>query len=275
MSEDYSPIIYGVCLIIGGVAMSYVSPKDIVSKQPIHALFFVSIVCTMSYCYIYIMLSIFGATASPGYLKAFNTIANLSDAITGVCLETCYILRLVACARMFKRRKLIYLLFIFPGVYVITDALAIANYYLETPVNIIQSQWGMFNFMLMIGDIISHVATVTILLRNAGNLKDPREKRDLEIVAAAALSNQALFLIFCCISFGEITYSTALIYFSWTMDHIVFCLVNRHIRLFLSSRGYSDGNSSHASKSIEMDSKISSGGAIAHERVVSLVATEV
>ena len=271
---DYSPIIYGFSLVLGGLAMSYVSPQDIRSKHPFHALFFVSIICTMIFCYIYIMLALYG-DSSPVCVKIFSTIADIADATTGLCLEACYIVRLYACARMCKNRRLIYLLFIFPVIYVFTDVISIANYYLEHPIAIDQAQYGMFCFVLMIGDIISHVLTVTILLKNAGTLKDPKEKRDLEIVATLALINQACFLVFCCTSFVETTYSTALIYFSWTLDHIVFCLVNRHIRLFLSSRGYSDGSSAYASKPVEMDSKLSSGGAIAHERVVSVVAADV
>lgn len=272
---DYSPIIYALSMIVGGIAMSYASPKDIV-RRTVPCLYFISIFCSLVFCYIYVMLSLFGT--DPAIVRGFNTVADVADFITAWGLEACYILRLLACLRMYRHKNLVYLLFIFPAVYTLTDIISISNYFLKTPITVSQAQYGMFCFFLMIGDIISHITTVYILLTNASNLKEARQKRNLEIVAATAVLNQVCFLSFCCLSFYETTYSTALIYFSWILDHIIFSLVNRHIRLFLNSRGYSDSGSSHRVSEMESKASANNGtangannGAIVHERAVAMM----
>ena len=248
--EDYSSIIWTSALVLAGLAMSRVQPGFMRGKT-IPCLYLTSITCTTTYLF----LASIGPQVAPGGSAsvAFSTVQAIADATTGVCLETCYILRLTACLRLYKRRNIVYLLFLFPLSYIFTDILAIAELY-TTKLVVSQVSFAMFNLTLMVGGIISHVATIVILLKNAGNLKDDQERKGLKRVAVLAITNQIFFLSFCLLSFVEVTYSVALIYLSWTMDHIVFSLVNEHIRSFLlsSNRETSDsgGNSSKQEVSV-------------------------
>lgn len=268
---DFSPIIFASTLVVGGFAFSFTRFPELRKGNIIACLYLISIVSTITFNFLSIMLFIFGPL-DPRVPLVITTIQAFPDGITALALETCYILRLFACVRLVKFRKAVYLLFIFPVGYTVADMLTITENFSVTPPQLTQAWWGMFNFMFMVGCIISHISTIVILIRNMGNLKDPLEKRNLIIIGAAQVINQAFFLAFCCLSFVDVVYSTALIYFSWAIDHIIFSLVNDHIRSFITSSGsLEQPNSSSVNESQEM-SKVSV--ARVHSEVIPISVVE-
>jgi hypothetical protein len=280
-ATNYAPIIYLTTLVVAGVALSYIRFREIIRRHsPIPILYATSIISTTTYSYLQLIMYLF--PGNPTVILALSTIQCIVDAITGVTLESCYILRFYSCVRMSPRRRLVYVLFIFPFVYIITDILAIIALFDDTFI-VSQASYGMFNFVLMVGGIITHCSTIVILLRNSGNLKDKKEKVELKVVAVLAIANQICFLVFCCLCFNEVVYSTSLVYLSWTTDHIVFSLVNRHIRSFLLSTNQSDPDDSSNSKVTserEPDSQVSKTArdhsmvAVAHEKFSTMNETE-
>jgi len=251
-SVDFSPIIFTATLVVGGVALQFTRFSELRKGNIIATLYLISIVSTIGYNFLSIMLFIFGSL-DPAVPLVITTIQAFPDAITALALETCYIIRLSACVRLVKFRHAVYILFIFPILYTVADVLTIYQNFSKTPLVLTQAWWGMFNFMFMIGCIISHISTVAILVKNMGNLKDPVEKRNLIIISVAQIVNQSFFLVFCCLSFVDVVYSVALIYFSWTIDHIIFSLVNRHIKTFITSSGsIEQPNSSSANEGQDM-----------------------
>ena len=240
-AEDYTSFIYSAALLVGGFTYSYVQMKQVLTpRTTLPILFFVSITCTMIFCYISIWQSLFASNAAAS--NALLTIQYIVDMTTAFCLETCYILRLAACLQMYRYRLGVYFLFVFPVIYVFNDVFAIVHQYTNNAINIGSVAYGTFNMMLIIGGMISHLTTVIVLLKNSNHLKDERERRHLQYVAAAALCNQGLYFIFCIVSFFEIDYSVAVLYLIWTVDHIIFTKVNQHIKSFLHSDSSESGN---------------------------------
>ena len=242
-AEDYTSFIYSAALLVGGFTYSYVQMKQVLTpRTTLPILFFVSITCTMIFCYISIWQSLFASNAAAS--NALLTIQYIVDMTTAFCLETCYILRLAACLQMYRYRLGVYFLFVFPVIYVFNDVFAIVNQYTDNAVNINSVAYGMFNMMLIIGGIISHLSAVVILLKNASKFKDERERRHLQYVAIAAFCNQGLYFVFCIVSFFEIVYSVAILYLIWAVDHIIFTKVNQHIKSFLLSTNANDSSDS-------------------------------
>lgn len=240
---DFTSLIYSATLLVAGYAASYVQRRQILRPNtPIPVLYFVSIICFVTFCYISIWYSVVAGDHAAA--QALLTIQYIADATTAVCLEACYILRLRACLKMYPHRNWSLLLFVFPSAYVLNDLFAIIDQYTDNAVNIGSVGYGMFNMTLIVGGIISHLSAVVILLTNAKSLKDEHERRNLQLVAAAAFLNQTLYFIFCLVSFWEITYSVAVLYLIWAVDHIIFTKVNQHIRRFLLSNHHSDSGES-------------------------------
>jgi hypothetical protein len=232
---DYSPVIFLFNLVLGGIAASFINFHGKRSLQPFAYFYSVSICCVVAYDICYLLSFLY---PDPQVISNVMTTMSVLDMVTSVCLETCYILRLKACLVLYNRRWLANMLWIFPAVYVWTDIIAIVNQYNHDVLRMIPAGWGMFNVCLMVGSIISHCSTVYILLRNADNLKDERDRRRLQVISFVAIANQLAFLICCGIAFVEVTYSTSLIVTTWTLDHIIFNLVNEYIKKFLNSQGH-------------------------------------
>ena len=242
-AEDYTSFIYSAALLVGGYTYSYIQVEQILRPRiSLPILFFVSITCTMLFCYISIWQGLFATDLAA--TNALLTIQYLVDMTTAVCLETCYILRLAACLQMYPYRKGVYVLFVFPVIYVFNDVFAIVNLYTDNSINISSVAYGMFNMMLISGGILSHLSAVVVLLKNASKFKDENERRHLQYVAIAAFCNQGLYFVFCIVSFFEIVYSVAVLYLIWTADHIIFTKVNQHIKSFLLSTNASDSSGS-------------------------------
>ena len=240
---DYTPFIYGISLLIGGFIFSYIQPRQVLwPHTALPVLFLLSITCTMIFCYISVWQSLFASNTAAS--NALLTIQYIVDMTTAFCLETCYILRLAACLQMYRYRLGVYFLFVFPVIYVFNDVFAIVNLYTDNSINISSVAYGMFNMMLIIGGILSHLSAVVVLLKNASKFKDENERRHLQYVAIAAFCNQGLYFVFCIVSFFEIVYSVAVLYLIWTADHIIFTKVNQHIKSFLLSTNASDSSGS-------------------------------
>ena len=134
------------------------------------------------------------------------------------------------------------------------DLLALINMFNNNIVPVSQVGFGVFNMFLVVGSLISHLSTVVILLKNAGNLKDEEDRRNLQIVATLAVVNQTLYFIFCVVSLWELYISAAVLWVFWAFDHVIFIQVNRHIKKFLISNNHSDssesGNFHHRSSKV-------------------------
>jgi len=100
MSEITAPL-FGLALIAGGWAISYVQPQQVLRpRTAIPVLYFTSCVAFLTYAYLGSWISLVG-TNTLGYVVVV-TILNIVAAISAMCLEACYILRLSACLKMYS-----------------------------------------------------------------------------------------------------------------------------------------------------------------------------
>jgi hypothetical protein len=234
---DDSPLIYAVALVVGGFALQWVNLKSLRScSNIIGPLYLISLLAVLVTCYIDSLWAQLSPQESPTATNGVTVFYYLCDMVTSFGLDALYIIRLLACTRMYKYHKLFRLLFLFPTVYVIGDCLVLAQIFNPSAFPLSQAILDApFTCVLYLGNSISHVATIFVLLHDLGNFKDPVKKRNLKIVAAIAVLNQAGLIVTGFTALISNNYSNAVAYLLWTADFIIFHLVNEHIKTFLLS----------------------------------------
>lgn len=268
---NYSSLVAGFSLVLGGFALSYVDLHSICHCKSVTApVFFVALVAVLILSYIRVIwLPFIVVTGNETAANAVSVIYYLCDMITSFGLDSLYIIRLVACTQMYKYHKLIYVLFIFPTVYVLGDAVSLALHFHPEAFPFTEAKMvSSISCVLVVGNTISHIATIVILLRDLGKFKDPLEKRNLKIVAAVAIVVQVGLVISGFFSlYDDFVYSAVVWYFLWTGDFIIFSLVNKHIKTFLQSTNTSVPDSRHGGSHPEAktSSIVSPMNDLAHE----------
>lgn len=184
LATTYTPIIYVFALIICGYALSWVRLQHLTHKNIVGPLYLAVIVALMYICFVQAVRWPYLSQLSPGGLEAVVIIYLLCDMVSIAGLNILYILRLLACTRMYKFHNFWCLLFIFPALYAVGDILGLAQVLDPNAFPFSQAELGSaVGFLIVTGNVVAQLSTITILLRGLGNLKDPREKRNLKILA--------------------------------------------------------------------------------------------